>query len=164
MYNYYTETEPLCLNPTLCISYEECWSSCSDSRGYFVGKNVFIDNVPQNTYTQIWMGNSNIFPQKLRIGFSCAKMISSVKIRNTSRYPYRNVRNFKIKVREPNSTQWNAFISGTLSDPYGLRPPPLETFNGTAVIAKEVELSCLGTFRPSTSSTKRCALNYIGFA
>ena len=129
-----------------------------------MGKNVFIDDVPENNYNQTWQGDIRRFPQKLRIGFSCAKMISSVKMRNSMRYSYQNVKNFNIKVREPNSTQWNAFISGTLSDPYGLRPPPLETFNGTAVIAKEVELSCLGTFRPSTSSTKRCALNYIGFA
>ena len=72
-----------------------------------------------------------------------------------------NTKNFEIKVREPNSTQWTAFISGTLTYPLGQNPQPMDTFNGTAVVTKEVELSCLNSY--STSYSKYCALNYIGF-
>ena len=128
-----------------------------------MGKNVFIDDVPETNYGQIWLGNKNIFPQKLRIGFSCPKMISSVKMRNSARVTYYNTKDFEINVREPNSTQWIAFISGTLSNTNGHTQAPLETFNATALlIAKEVELSCLNAY--SVGSTSGCGLNYIGFA
>ena len=128
-----------------------------------MGKNVLIDDVPETNYGQIWLGNKNIFPQKLQIGFSCPKMISSVKMRNSARVTYYNTKDFEINVREPNSTQWIAFISGRLSNPNVQNPLPLDSFTGTAVNAKEVELSCLNTYHES-SSINSCALNYIGFA
>ena len=129
-----------------------------------MGKNVFTDDVPDTNYNQSWIGDANIFPQKLRIGFSCPKMIRSVKMRNSRRSPYYNTKDFEIKVREPNSTQWTDFISGTLSSPFAQDPAPLETFNGTAVIAKEIEFSCLSTISPTWYSNRKCALNFIGFA
>ena len=89
-------------------------------------------------------------------------MISSVKMRNRYYTSKHQTKDFEIKVREPNSTQWIAFTSGRLSNPNGQSPAPLETFNATAHIAKEVELSCLNAY--SVGSTSGCGLNYIGFA
>ena len=159
--SFYTETEQVCLNPLLCISHEECYGGCVNSNGYYLGKNALTDDVPEKYYNQTWVGKQRIFPQKLRISFSCPMLISSVKMRNSGRSSYRNTRNFEIKVRGPNSTQWTAFISGTLANPMYQTQVPLKTFNGTAVIAKEVELSCLNSY--STSSLRCCGLNYIGF-
>ena len=129
-----------------------------------MGKNVFADEVPENYWNQTWMGNNKIFPQKIRIAFSCPKMISSVNIRNSRRSSYYNTKDFEIKVREPNSTRWTDFISGTLPYPFAQNPAPLETFNGTAVIAKEIEFSCLSTISSTWYSNRKCALNFIGFA
>ena len=89
-------------------------------------------------------------------------MINSVKIRNNGLSTNCNVKDLEIKVRGPNSTQWLAFISGTLSNPNGQNPAPMETFNATAHIAKEVELSCLNAY--SVGYNSGCGLNYIGFA
>ena len=91
-------------------------------------------------------------------------MISSVKMRNRYYTSKHQTKDFEIKVREPNSTQWTDFISGTLSNPFAQDPAPLETFNGTAVIAKEIEFSCLSTISPTWYSNRKCALNFFGFA
>ena len=162
-YAHNVENELLCQNPTLCISYEDCAWACNRSPDY-VGKNVFTDDVPDNHNNQSWMSNSrgsNGNPQILRIGLSCPMMISSVKMRNRNYSKNQHTKDFEIKVRQPNSSQWIAYTNGTLSNPQGQSQAPLETFNATAVIAKEVEFTCL-TVYPSGSN--KCGLNYIGFA
>lgn len=153
------ESGPCCLNPTLTISYADCYSSCS-STGW-TGSNVLTDYVPDTTSSQMWLGNHGITPQKIRIAFSCSKIISSASLRNSKTYSFAGTRDFEIKVREPNSNQWKAFVSGTLTDPNGQSIPPLETFSGAPVTVDEVEFSCLSIY--TTSSTNYCALNYIEF-
>ena len=146
------------------ISYEDCRDNCAGPR--YVGKNVFTDNVPVTSYQQLWLGNKNTVQQKLRITFDCELMtLNSVTFRNSgTRCDYCNTKDFEIKVREPNSSQWNAFVAGTLSDPAGQNPPPLETFIGNQVVIEELEFTCL-SYHPGTfGSLGYCALNYIGFA
>ena len=142
----------------LAISYEDCYSSCSGPS--YVGKNVFTDNVPEASYNQIWIGNMGTAPQKLRITFSCNLMtVNSVTMRNSVVLcSYCNTKDFEIKVREPNSSQWKPFVAGTLTDPSGQNPPPLETFTGSQVVIEEMEFTCLSYY------TTYCGLNYIGFA
>ena len=155
-----SENEPLCHNPILCISYEECHNNCS-SNVHYNGKNALTDEVPESI-GNFWLGAENVFPQKIRISFSCPKMISSVKIRNSIRNVKWNTSTFRIKVREPNSTQWKSFTSGILPNPYGQNPVPLEEYTGTGITASEVEFSCTNAYR-NGALTKSCALNYIGF-
>ena len=154
-----TESGPCCLNPTLTISYEECYSSCSSTD--WAGRNVLTEYVPDTTSSQMWLGNGNATPQKIRIAFSCAKMISSASLRNSKTYNFASTQDFEIKVRKLGSNNWDAFVSGTLSNPYGLSTPPLETFSGAPVVIEEVEFTCLSIY--TTSSTNYCALNYIEF-
>ena len=143
----------------LSISYEECYSSCNGPN--YVGQNIFTDDVPETAYNQVWIGNHMTVPQRLRITFGCQNMtISSVKMRNSIRCSYCNMKDFEIKVREPSSSQWTAFVSGSLSHPGGQNPPPLETFQGSQVNIEELEITCL-SYHPGSSY---CALNYIGFA
>ena len=124
---------------------------------------MLTEYVPDTSNTQMWLGNNLVVPQKLRILFSCAKMISSASLRNSDMYQYGGTKDFEIKVREPNSNQWNAFVSGTLSNPYGPNTSPLETFSGTPVSVEEVEFTCLSYYPPSGYSVAYCALNYIEF-
>ena len=126
-----------------------------------MGNNVLTDEVPESVRDH-WLGEQNVFPQKLRISFSCPKTISSVIMRNSIINDHRNIRKFEVKVREPNSTLWVPFTDGYLQNPQGLNPAPLETFNGTAITAIEVEFSCLNAFA-NGASNKRCALNYLTF-
>ena len=155
-----TESGPCCLNPILTISLEECYSSCTGSG--WSGKNVLTEYVPDTSHDQMWLGIGNTTPQKIRIAFSCAKMISSVSLRNSKMYVFASTKDFEINVREPSSSQWNLFVSGTLSNPYVLTVPPLETFSGTPVIIEEVEFTCL-SYYPASGYTNYCALNYIEF-
>ena len=149
-----SETESI-----MSITYEDCFSSCNGPN--YVGKNVFTDDVPEVSFNQVWIGNKYTVPQKLRITFDCQDMtINSVKMRNSIMRSFCNMKDFEIKVREPNSSQWTAFVSGTLSHPGGQNPPPLETFHGTQVIVEELEITCL-SYHPGSYY---CALNYIGFA
>ena len=128
-----------------------------------MGKNVLTDEVPESS-NDYWLGEQNVFPQKLRISFSCPKTISSLKLRNSIQGNHQNIRKFEVKVREPNSTLWVPFIiDGYPQNPKGLNPAPLETFNGTAITAIEVEFSCLNAFA-NGHTNKRCALNYLTYA
>ena len=149
-----TETRSLgttcCMNPVLSISYEECFSGCTEYRG----QNVLTDYVPENNENHFWASDQGTVGYKFRIAFSCPKKISLVLMRNSMFYPLVNTKDFDIKVREPNSNQWNPFISGTFSTLSGT----LETFSGTPVTVEEVEFKCINSFGNT------CALNYITFA
>ena len=160
-----TETESCCTNAVPSISYAECYMSCTDAP-YYVAENTLTDNVPESVDgDHIWSGDDNVIPSKFRISFSCAKMISSVTLRNSYQYSEsENTKDFDVKVREPNSNQWKAFISGTLTDPNVQSPAPLETFSGTPVTVEEVEFTCKSTYDHVPGYIYFCALNYIGFA
>ena len=84
-------------------------------------------------------------------------------MRNSIRFQNWNVKQFVVKVREPNSALWVSFINGSPSNPKGQNPVPLETFTGTAITAMEVEFSCLNAFS-NGEPNRRCALNYLTFA
>ena len=133
-----------------------------------MGENVFRDHAPIATgipesSDDFWLGNGNVFPQKLRIGFSCPKTISSVRLRNSILKKNRNTNEFEVKVREPNSALWVSFITGTMPNPFGQTwHYHVQTFNGTAITAMEVEFSCLSA-HANGSAGSRCALVYIKF-
>ena len=126
------------------------------------GANVLTDETPEGPEHQ-WVGKTDKLPQKIRIGFSCPKTISSMTMRNSIRFQNWNVKQFVVKVREPNSALWVSFINGSPSNPKGQNPVPLETFTGTAITAMEVEFSCLNAFA-NGEPNRRCALNYLTFA
>ena len=161
-----TESEPICQNPILCISYEEHGHSSHNS--YYRGENVFTNSAPVSSGIpedpeDYWGGKVDIFPQKIRIGFSCPKTISSVKMRNSIHQKSVNTKMFEVKVREPNSTLWVSFINGTMPNTFGQDVSThVNIFTGTAITAMEVEFSCLSAYA-NGGSNKRCALNYIEF-
>ena len=118
--------------------------------------NVLTDNVPEVDKNHFWASDRGKVGYKLRIIFSCPKTIRSVSMRNSVHFSFSNTKEFDVKVREPNSNQWQAFVLGTLPSPSA--SPPLETFNGSPATVEEVEFTCL------TSYGDTCGLNYIKFA
>ena len=150
-----TETRSLgttcCTNPVLSISYQECFSGCTYSTNWYRGQNVLTDYVPENNQNQFWASDQSTVGYKFRIAFSCPKTISSVLMRNSLFFSFASTKDFDINVREPNSNQWNPFISGTFPTLSGT----LETFSGTPVTVEEVEFKCINSFGNT------CALNYI---
>ena len=70
---------------------------------------------------------------------------------------YRGTKDFKIRMRQPGSAVWTTYFSGTLPDPTGKYPVPMETFTMAPVLVEEVEFECV------TRWYSWCALNYIGF-
>ena len=150
-----TESEPCCVNPTLTVTYQQYYTCCTPS---YLGSNVLTDHVPESDTKQFWLGNSHAYPQKIRIAFSCAKMISSVTMRNSNYFNFADTKGFEIKVKEPNSNVWQSFTSGTLPNPHGQSTAPLTTFSGASVTVDEVEFACLSSWGASY-----CALNYLEF-
>ena len=123
------------------------------------GQCALTDTVPETGSTEYWLAPwDTTTSQKFRIRLSCASTISSVKIRNSfngccTTQVYVNVsisiwtlhdnltlfylmtrgtKDFVIRLKAPGSTQWNAFVSGTLPDPNPHRStdrtPPLQTY------------------------------------
>ena len=76
-----TETETCCLAPNLTITFEE-YLQHPHFNG-FRAQGVFNDSVPATYYNDYWSGKRSITPQKFRIGLSCPKMITSIKLRNS---------------------------------------------------------------------------------
>ena len=74
-----TETESCCLAPNLTITFEEYLGHSN----YFRAQGVFNDSVPATSYNDYWSGERFMTPQKFRIGLSCPKMITSIKLRNS---------------------------------------------------------------------------------
>ena len=145
-----------CSSPALSISYQECFDGCARADNWYRGQNVLTDNVPESQRYFFWAADRGNVGYKFRVALGCPKTISSVSMRQSAYFSFCSTKDFAVRVREPGSGLWLAFVSATLSSPSS--SPPMETFGGAPATVEEVEFHCL------TSWGDTCALNYIEFA
>ena len=70
-------------------------------------------------------------------------------------FHFRGTKEYRIRVRRPQLQEWIPFASGTLPDPNTNTTAPLVTAQGSVVIVKAVEFSCLDFYG------WYCALHYF---
>ena len=75
------------------------------------------------------------------MALGCPKTIRSVSLRQSAYFSFCSTKDFAVRVREPGSGLWLAFVSATLSSPSP--SPPMETFGGAPATVEEVEFHCL---------------------